>query len=195
MSNGGTQINDLINNTQTQSKEDTNVVDSIINELNSVDDNNADNKKMVKQQKPRMNNGQPPMNNGQPPMNNGQPPMTPQQQQMYQQQMYQQQMYQQHMAAQHQKMMANGNYPGYKGYNNNLTFADNVRSMLSNFKDVIIVLFVSIILNLDTFSEPLKFKDFSFFYDIQKDSTKFPAILLKGLIIAIIFSTIQYFTK
>ena len=181
MSNGGTQINDLINNTQTQSKEDTNVVDSIINELNSVDDNNADNKKMVKQQKPRMNNGQ--------------PPMTPQQQQMYQQQMYQQQMYQQHMAAQHQKMMANGNYPGYKGYNNNLTFADNVRSMLSNFKDVIIVLFVSIILNLDTFSEPLKFKDFSFFYDIQKDSTKFPAILLKGLIIAIIFSTIQYFTK
>ena len=34
MSNGGTQINDLINNTQLQSREDTNVVDSIINELN-----------------------------------------------------------------------------------------------------------------------------------------------------------------
>ena len=99
------------------------------------------------------------------------------------------------VASEKSELLGDGYYPGYKGYNNNLTFADNVRSMLSNFKDVIIVLFVSIILNLDTFSEPLKFKDFSFFYDIQKDSTKFPAILLKGLIIAIIFSTIQYFTK
>ena len=34
MSNGGTQINELINSTQLQSKEDTSVVDSIINELN-----------------------------------------------------------------------------------------------------------------------------------------------------------------
>ena len=31
MSNGGTQINELINSTQLQSKEDTSVVDSIIN--------------------------------------------------------------------------------------------------------------------------------------------------------------------
>jgi len=217
MSSGGTQINDLINNTQAQSKEDNNVVDSIINELNEANVNSE--KKNIKQPpqqqqqpKPRMNNGQPMMNNGQPMMNNGQPmmnngqpmmnngppmmnngqPMTPQQQQMYQQQMYQQQMYQQQMAAQQQKMMANNQY---KGYNNNLTFADNVKSMLSNFKDVISVLTITVIMGLDTFSEPLKLKDFPTFYDIQTDKSKFPAILLKGLIIAILFSIVQYFTK
>ena len=200
MSSGGTQINDLINNTQAQSKEDNNVVDSIINELNDANVNSE--KRNIKQQqppqqqqqpKPRMNNGQPMMNNGQPMMNNGQPmmnngqPMTPQQQQMYQQQMYQQQ-----MAAQQQKMMANNQY---KGYNNNLTFADNVKSMLGNFKDVISVLTITVIMGLDTFSEPLKLKDFPTFYDIQTDKSKFPAILLKGLIIAILFSIVQYFTK
>jgi len=202
MSSGGTQINDLINNTQAQSKEDNNVVDSIINELNEANVNSE--KKNIKQPpqqqpKPRMNNGQPMMNNGQPMMNNGQPimnngqPMTPQQQQqMYQQQMYQQQMYQQQMAAQQQKMMANNQY---KGYNNNLTFADNVKSMLGNFKDVISVLTITVIMGLDTFSEPLKLKDFPTFYDIQTDKSKFPAILLKGLIIAILFSIVQYFTK
>ena len=194
MSSGGTQINDLINNTQAQSKEDNNVVDSIINELNEANVNSE--KKNIKQPpqqqpKPRMNNGQPMMNNGQPIMNNGQP-MTPQQQQMYQQQMYQQQMYQQQMAAQQQKMMANNQY---KGYNNNLTFADNVKSMLGNFKDVISVLTITVIMGLDTFSEPLKLKDFPTFYDIQTDKSKFPAILLKGLIIAILFSIVQYFTK
>ena len=212
MSSGGTQINDLINNTQAQSKEDNNVVDSIINELNDANVNSE--KRNIKQPtqqqqqpKPRMNNGQPMMNNGQPMMNNGQPmmnngqpmmnngqPMTPQQQQqqMYQQQMYQQQMYQQQMAAQQQKMMANNQY---KGYNNNLTFTDNVKSMLGNFKDVISVLTITVIMGLDTFSEPLKLKDFPTFYDIQTDKSKFPAILLKGLIIAILFSIVQYFTK
>ena len=192
MSNGGTQINDLINNTQLQSREDTNVVDSIINELNEANIN-SEKKKSQQQPKPRMNNPQPQMvNNGQPQMvNNGQPPMmTPQQQQMYQQQMYQQQMYQQQMAAQQQKMMNNN-----RGINNNLTFADNVKSMVSNFKEVITVLVLTVIIGLETFSEPLKLKDIPFFYDIQTDKSKFPAILLKGLIVAILFSIVQYFTK
>ena len=117
--------------------------------------------------------------------------MNPQQQQMYQQQLYQQQMYQQQMAAQQQKMTNNP----YLKNQNNLTFADKVKDIMVRFKDVISVLIITIIFNLDVFNEPLKLKDIPLFYDIQKDKSKLPAILLKASIIAIIFSIVQYFIK
>ena len=184
MSNGGTQINELINSTQLQSKEDTSVVDSIINELNESTINkdntgqsggNKMKKSNNKSQNMRMNPQQ----------------MNPQQQQMYQQQLYQQQMYQQQMAAQQQKMTNNP----YLKNQNNLTFADKVKDIMVRFKDVISVLIITIIFNLDVFNEPLKLKDIPLFYDIQKDKSKLPAILLKASIIAIIFSIVQYFIK
>ena len=189
MSNGGTQINELINSTQLQSKEDTSVVDSIINELNESTINkdntgqsggNKMKKSNNKSQNMRMNPQQ---------MNPQQ--MNPQQQQMYQQQLYQQQMYQQQMAAQQQKMTNNP----YLKNQNNLTFADKVKDIMVRFKDVISVLIITIIFNLDVFNEPLKLKDIPLFYDIQKDKSKLPAILLKASIIAIIFSIVQYFIK
>ena len=194
MSNGGTQINELINSTQLQSKEDTSVVDSIINELNESTINkdntgqsggNKMKKSNNKSQNMRMNPQQ--MNPQQ--MNPQQ--MNPQQQQMYQQQLYQQQMYQQQMAAQQQKMTNNP----YLKNQNNLTFADKVKDIMVRFKDVISVLIITIIFNLDVFNEPLKLKDIPLFYDIQKDKSKLPAILLKASIIAIIFSIVQYFIK
>ena len=194
MSNGGTQINELINSTQLQSKEDTSVVDSIINELNESTINkdntgqsggNKMKKSNNKSQNMRMNPQQ--MNPQQ--MNPQQ--MNPQQMNPQQMNPQQQQMYQQQMAAQQQKMTNNP----YLKNQNNLTFADKVKDIMVRFKDVISVLIITIIFNLDVFNEPLKLKDIPLFYDIQKDKSKLPAILLKASIIAIIFSIVQYFIK
>ena len=179
MSNGGTQINELINSTQLQSKEDTSVVDSIINELNESTINKDNTGQSGGNKMKKSNNKSQNMR------------MNPQQQQMYQQQLYQQQMYQQQMAAQQQKMTNNP----YLKNQNNLTFADKVKDIMVRFKDVISVLIITIIFNLDVFNEPLKLKDIPLFYDIQKDKSKLPAILLKASIIAIIFSIVQYFIK
>ena len=64
-----------------------------------------------------------------------------------------------------------------------------------NMKDALIIVVLSILINLEPVDDLLKFKNVSFFYDIETDKSTFVFFLLKSLIIGVMFYLLQYFTK
>jgi hypothetical protein len=61
--------------------------------------------------------------------------------------------------------------------------------------DIIAVLFLSILFNVPSISEVLKFKSLPFLYDIETETSTTASIILKGLTIAFTFAIIKYFIK
>ena len=72
---------------------------------------------------------------------------------------------------------------------------DMFRMILTQYKDVIIVLFLSILFNLETISESMKFKTISFLYDMDSGKESFLSILLKGIVIASVYLVLKLIIK
>ena len=64
---------------------------------------------------------------------------------------------------------------------------DIFKTILTQYKDVIIVLFISILFHLETISESLKFKSVSFLYDMETGKENILSIIIKGIIIATVY--------
>jgi len=173
---GGTQIDELLNdiNSNKMTGEENSMVDAIINDLNGGGGNN---------QQPVQLNSQQQM-----------PQITPEEKEMIMKQqvaeqqriLMMQQQQQQHQPQQHQIPQ-----PAQIV----VSETDYFRSILIKLKDTILVLFLTILFNLDSVNESMKFKDYSFLYDIQSGKVTFLSILLKSIIIAILFYIIQLFMK
>ena len=76
-----------------------------------------------------------------------------------------------------------------------LTMEEKIKSYLIKSIDVFVVLLLSVLFNISSFSEFLKFKSVPFLYDIQTEQSTIPSIILKASLIAITFGIIKYFIK
>ena len=168
------------------SNEDSELVDSILNDLNSHSE------------EPRVAQGQRPPQGGQPTQQRQE--LTPeqikqiqmqrqmamqQQQLMQQQQMAQQQMAQQQMAQQApQQQMAQPNGKEMK------VDSDSIVDQIKNeSKSIILIIFLSIILNLEQVDN--LFKSQASFFTTESGSLNMQAIFIKALIIGFIFYTVK----
>ena len=179
MENNGSNINDLLNGNQKLSSQESTMVDSIINDLNTKEKTTQEKLPQISEEEREILMKQRAYQEQQ----NRQRQMQLQQQQIQQQQLQQQQQ----MATMYSSM--NG------GKNKDMDLMSRVKDYLTRSIDVIIVLVLSIVFNMDTFSEFLKFKSSSIFYDIQKDKATTVSIFIKGFIIALTYAIIKYFIK
>ena len=104
------------------------------------------------------------------------------QQQMAQQQMAQQMAQQQQMAQKEEKAEPQ-------------TPLEKAKDLLFQNKDVIIVLFLSILFNLEVISENLKIKNVSLLYNQEAGKETALSAVMKGVIIAVIFLLLKLFIK
>tara|TARA_B110000495_G_C23030637_1_gene613713 strand:+ start:1210 stop:1821 length:612 start_codon:yes stop_codon:yes gene_type:complete len=200
-----TKINDLIDSID-NNNEDT-MVDSIINELNN---SNGKKSPQMSQQEKNMLMHQQKMKQQQMAYQQQMAQQQIAQQQMaqqqmaHQQQMAQQQMAQQQMTQQMAQQKATPQQSKFKNEKKNKNEKDEVneedtgnklKDYVLKCKDAIIVLVLVTLFEMDVFKEILKFKGSSFLYDIQNEKSKFLSYILRGLIIALFFGTIQYFVK
>ena len=174
------------------SDEDSKLVDSILNDLNSHSDDSH-----MAQQGPQQGPQAQPQGQQRPELTpeqmkqiQMQRQMAMQQQQlMQQQQMAQQQMAQQQMA---QQQMAQQNS---QGNNQQMgkemkTDSDNIVDQIKNeSKSIILVIFLSIILNLEQVDN--LFKSQPSFFTTESGSLNMQAIFLKALIIGLIFYAVK----
>tara|TARA_B100001123_G_C15319020_1_gene1027254 strand:+ start:657 stop:1259 length:603 start_codon:yes stop_codon:yes gene_type:complete len=198
----GSNIDELIeniNNTKLSGEEDK-LVDSIINDLNNVNQ---------PQPQPTMNN-QP---------TNIPPQLTPeerqlmlkqqqhQQQMIYEQkmqqqkmqqmqQMQQQQMQQQQMQQQMQQQQMQQQQEENKGQEKKeeiIRKNPTIYQKILELKDPIIVFLLIFFFNLSTIDECIRFKQFSFFYNIENESSTILFSFTKGLFIALLYYLLSQF--
>ena len=110
------------------------------------------------------------------------------QQQMAQQQMMQEQ---QRMQQQQQQQQQQKQVKEDKPENT----MDMVKNIFFEYKDVVIVLFLSILFNLEIISENLKIKNVSFLYDMEKGKETILSTIMKGTIIAVIYLVFKLIIK
>ena len=185
MNETGTNINDLLEQTKKLSNEESSIVDSIVNDLNS-----KGREKTSQERLPQISDEEKEMLIRQ---KNQQDQQNRQQQMQYQQKMQHQQQMQQDIHR--QQMQQQKEMIDFMDKNKEESFIESVKKYLLNSVDVLVVFIITILFNTDNFSEFLKFKSVPFFYDIQIEKSKFPSIALKSLIIALIFGAIKYFIK
>ena len=176
-----TNIEDLINDLGDNklSPEENSMVNSILNDLNG-DTNPAAPKITSQQQMPQITDEEKEL-------------LIKQQmaQQKISQERMQQQMAQQaHIQAERQHRMR---MEQEKVVEQNS--GDIFKTILTQYKDVIIVLFISILFHLETISESLKFKSVSFLYDMETGKENILSIIIKGIIIAIVYLILKLIIK
>ena len=176
-----TNIEDLINDLGDNklSKEENSMVNSILNDLNG-DENTAAPQITSQQQMPQITDEEKDLLI---------------KQQMAQQKISQERMQQQHMA--NAQLQAERQYRMKMEQDKVVTenTGDVFKMILSQYKDVIIVLFLSILFNLETISESLKFKTVSFLYDMDTGKESILSIFFKGVIIATIYLVLKLIIK
>lgn len=185
MNDSGTDINQLLDQKNKLTNEESSIVDSIVNDLNSKgrEKTSQENLPQISDEEKEMLMRQ----RSQQEQQNRQQQMAYQQKMMQQQQM-QEQIHKQQMQQQ-QEMM------DFMDKNKDESVVETIKKHVLKSLDVLVVFALTILFSTDNFSEFLKFKSVPFFYDIQTEKSKFPAIALKGLILALIFGVIKYFIK
>tara|TARA_Y100000996_G_scaffold415089_1_gene408148 strand:+ start:1766 stop:2302 length:537 start_codon:yes stop_codon:yes gene_type:complete len=178
MEGPSTNIDDIVNNGKMLSSDDADMVDSIINDLNS-------------NSKPTSQETMPQITDEEREVIMKQKQMQDQEQRQYEMQQQQQQI--QNQQLQQQQEMINM----YSQINDRKeeSFEEKVKKYLFNSLDVVAVLLLSILFNVSSFSEFLKFKSVPFLYNIETDTSTNASIILKGVLIAITFAIIKYFIK
>lgn len=179
MNDSGTDINQLLEQKSKLTSEESSIVDSIVNDLNSKGREKTSQEKL-----PQITDEEKNMLIRQ----RIQQEQQNRQQQMEYQQKMQEQIHKQQMQQQKEMM-------DFMDKNKGETVVETVKGQLLKSLDVLVVFGLTILFNTDNFSEFLKFKSVPFFYDIQTEKSKFPAIALKALIVALIFGVIKYFIK
>ena len=115
-------------------------------------------------------------------------------QQRMQQQMAQQQMMQEQQRMQQQQQQQQQQQKQVKEDKPENTM-DMVKNIFFEYKDVVIVLFLSILFNLEIISENLKIKNVSFLYDMEKGKETILSTIMKGFIIAVIYLVLKLIIK
>ena len=120
----------------------------------------------------------------------------PQQQQQQQQQPQQQKHPQQHQhKQQQQEMIEMYSQMHEKEEHDNENIMDQIKHYIFKSTDVFIVFLLSIIFNVSSFSEFLKFKSIPFLYDIKSETPTYLSVILKAILIALTYAFIKYFIK
>ena len=186
MNSSGTNINDLLDDKKKLTSEESSIVDSIVNDLNSKGREKTSQEKLPqiteeeKEMLMRQRNQQEQQNRQQ---------QLQYQQRMQQQQQMQHEIHRQQMQQQQQMIdLMNKN-------KEEDSLLNSIKSKLVKSIDVFVFLILTIMFNTESFSEFLKFKSVPFFYDIQNEKSKFTAIILKSIIVALFFASIKYFIK
>ena len=178
MNGPSTNINDIVNDKKRLSNEEVEMVDSIINDLNS---------EIPQTYQEKM----PQITDEEREVIMRQKAIQEQEQRQYHVQRQQQQI-QQHQMKQQEEMI---NMYSNMNDKEELTMEEKIKSYLIKSIDVFVVLLLSVLFNISSFSEFLKFKSLPFLYDIQTEQSTIPSIILKASLIAITFGIIKYFIK
>ena len=112
-------------------------------------------------------------------------------QQRMQQQMAQQQMMQEQQRMQQQQQQQQKQVKEDKPENT----MDMVKNIFFEYKDVVIVLFLSILFNLEIISENLKIKNVSLLYNMETGKETILSTIMKGTIIAVIYLVFKLIIK
>ena len=113
-------------------------------------------------------------------------------QQRMQQQMAQQRMMQEQQRMQQEQQQQQQHQHQAKPPENTM---DMVKKIFFEYKDVVIVLFLSILFNLEIISENLKIKNVSLLYDMEKGKETILSTIMKGFIIAVIYLVLKLIIK
>jgi|TARA_B110000908_G_C10082797_1_gene370368 hypothetical protein len=177
MAGPSTNINDIINDNKRLSNDDANMVDSIINDLNS---NSASTSQET----------MPQITDEERQALMKQREIQQQEQRHYQMQQQQKQIQNQQMQQQQEmiNMYSQISEP-------DVPLDQKIKDYFFKSMDIIAVLFLSILFNVPSISEVLKFKSLPFLYDIETETSTTASIILKGLTIAFTFAIIKYFIK
>ena len=178
MDGPSTNIDDIVNNGKMLSSDDADMVDSIINDLNS-------------NSKPTSQETMPQITDEERDVIMKQKQMQEQEQRQYQMQQQQQQI--QNQQLQQQQEMINM----YSQINDKEeeSFEEKIKKYAFKSLDVVAVLLLSILFNVSSFSEFLKFKSVPFLYNIESETSTTASIILKALLITICFAIIKQFIK
>ena len=176
MNGPSTNINDIVNDGKRLSNEESDMVDSIINDLNSS-------------AKPTSQETMPQITDEEREVIMRQKAIQEQEQRQIQMQQQQQQIQNQQMKQQEEMINM------YSKINNDVPIQEKIKEYIFNSFDVLAVLLLSILFNIPSFSEFLKFKSVPFLYNIETDTSTNASILLKALIIAICFAVFKYLIK
>lgn len=167
-----------MNNTNL-SNEENSMVNSILNELNSEPN--------TQQQKPQITNEEKEML-----MQQQIQQQKIAQQRMEQQMAQQQQMMQQQMAQQQRQQMEADKK---MKESDELSTVDKIKKYLYEYREVIMVLVLSVIFKIDSVSENLTMKNVSYMYNMETGKETFLSILFKASIISVIFLLFKIFMK
>jgi len=178
MNGPSTNINDIVKENKRLSSEDVDMVDSIINDLNS-------------NSKPTSQEQMPQITDEEREVIMKQKAIQEQEQRQYQMQQQQKQIQNQQMKQQEEMINMYSKINDKK----ELSLEEKIKEYLFKSIDIIVVLFLSILFNLSSFSEFLKFKSVPFLYNIETETSTNASTILKGLLIAICFAIAKYFIK
>ena len=185
----GTKINDLMEMNGNQQQDDDAMVDSIINELNNDQHNSQQQMPQITPEEREMLMKQQMMEQQMMEQQKMKQMQMQQQQQMQMQQMPQMQQQQQmQQKAQQEKQEEE------KKSDEKESIGDYIKNIY-NFKDTLIIIVLTILLNLEPIDELLRFKGVSIFYDVETDKSTFSFFLLKSILIGVMFYFLQYLTK
>ena len=159
------------------SNEENSMVNSILNELNSEPN--------TQQQKPQITDEEKEMLMQQQIQQQRIAQQRMEQQMAQQQQMIQQQMAQQKQMEEQKKIKES----------EELSTVDKIKKYLYEYKDVIMVLVLSVIFRLDTISENLTMKNVSYMYNMETGKETILSIIFKASIISVIFLLLKIFIK
>ena len=178
MNEPSTSINDIVNDNNKLSNDESDMVNSIINDLNSSGSQPTSQERM------------PQITDEEREVIMRQKAIQEQERRHYQMQQQQREIQEEQMKQQEQmiNMYSQMNKKGD-------SLEEKIKDYFVNSLDVLVVFILSIVFNVSSFSEFLKFKSVPFLYNIETDSSTTASIVLKGLLIAIIFGIIKHIIK
>ena len=178
MSGPSTNINDIVKENKRLSSDDTDMVDSIINDLNS-------------NSRPTSQEQMPQITDEEREVIMRQKEIHEQEQRHYQMQHQQKQQQNQQMKQQDEMI----NMYSKMNETKEISLEEKIKGYFFKSFDVMVVLFLSILFNISSVSEIIKFKSVPFLYNIESETSTNASIVLKGLLIAICFAVAKYFIK
>lgn len=164
-------------NNSNLSNEENSMVNSILNELNSEPN--------TQQQKPQITDEEKEMLMQQQIQQQRIAQQRMEQQMAQQQQMIQQQMAQQKQMEEQKKIKES----------EELSTVDKIKKYLYEYKDVIMVLILSVIFRMEFVSDNLTMKNVSYMYNMETGKETFLSIIFKASIISVIFLLLKIFIK
>ena len=70
-----------------------------------------------------------------------------------------------------------------------------IKSVLNKTKNSLVVFFLLIFFNLNPIDDIIRFKSFSFFYDVQTDKSTFAFVFFKAIFVSTLYYLITYLIK